>query len=185
MLLSPIAALWLSALLFAALHSLLASEAIKQRASRLLPERYRLFYSIVALLSLLLWLLFLHRLPDAPLYHVDGVAGGVLRGVQMLGMAIFLAAAHVVDLPLFLGLRAPPLAGEPLLERGIYRYLRHPMYSGGVLLLLATPEQSRLGLHFALAVTLYCMIGARLEERRMLRRHPAYADYRRRVFSGI
>jgi len=48
-------------------------------------------------------------------------------------------------------------------------------------MILAMPEQTWNGLHFSLVICAYFIIGSRFEERRMLREHPDYADYRQRV----
>ena len=52
------------------------------------------------------------------------------------------------------------------------------MYTGAMLILLAMPQQTWNGLNLALAICTYFIIGARLEERRMLAAHPEYAAYR-------
>ena len=90
-------------------------------------------------------------------------------------------AAQAFDMRIFLGLASMPAAGEPFLERGIYRHLRHPMYTGVLLVLLASPAQSVNSLSLTAAVALYFIVGAGLEERRLAADHPEYADYRRRV----
>ena len=74
-----------------------------------------------------------------------------------------------------------PPGGEPFSEKGIYRHLRHPMYAGVMLVLLASPQQSVNSLSLTLAVCLYFIVGCRFEERRMLAAHPQYADYCRRT----
>jgi len=65
--------------------------------------------------------------------------------------------------------------------RGIYKYIRHPMYAGAILFLFAKPEMSVNSFHVALAVSLYFIIGSRLEEKRMLVEHPDYAGYQQQV----
>ena len=71
-----------------------------------------------------------------------------------------------------------------LIQRGPYAWVRHPIYSGLLLMALGTAVESTrlssfifLGALFALLVT-----KARAEEQLMLRHFPdAYVDYRRRV----
>ena len=143
--------------------------------------RYRLLYSLLALLLTAVWLWFVQQLPDAPLYAVDGLLWSVMVGVQLLGLVIAIAAFQPIDGMVFLGLRQAAQGSDPFVERGIYRYLRHPMYSGAMLILLCTPEQSWNGLHLSLVVCLYFIIGARFEEGRMRAEHDAYAAYCLRV----
>ncbi len=144
-------------------------------------QGYRLAYTIIALLTTAIWLGFVRQLPDAELYRIDGLPRLLLIALQAVGGAFALAALLPIDGLAFLGLRPFPNGDEPFAERGIYRYCRHPMYFGIVLILLAMPQQSVNSLNLALVVTLYFAIGSRLEERRMERAHPEYADYRRRV----
>ncbi len=175
--------IWISGLAFAVIHSGLASDRIKDAlyARGVGRQAYRLAYSILALIMTIAWLAFVHALPDRPLYHVEGAFGAILMALQLVGLGIACWALAGFDAGIFLGWRPAPEQGEPFQERGAYRYMRHPMYAGVMLALMASPVQSVNSLHLALVVCLYFIIGARLEEARMLRHHPAYADYRSRV----
>ena len=72
---------------------------------------------------------------------------------------------------------------QPLVQDGPYAIVRHPMYSGGAILVLATPVA--LGSWWALlcAVPLIVVIAVRAvdEERLLLKELPGYAEYRRKV----
>jgi protein-S-isoprenylcysteine O-methyltransferase Ste14 len=72
---------------------------------------------------------------------------------------------------------------QPLVQNGPYAIVRHPMYSGGCLLVLATPVA--LGSWWALlcAVPLILVIALRAvkEERLLLDELPGYAEYREKV----
>ena len=74
--------------------------------------------------------------------------------------------------------------GHELIQRGPYAYVRHPIYSGLLLMGLGTAVASgRLG-SFVLLGTwfLFLAIKARFEEQLMTRHFPeAYPEYRRRV----
>ncbi len=176
----PLAWLWGSSLGFALTHSLLASRPCK-RSVRLSPQHYRLTFTISAVVLTAAWLGFVRMLPDTPVYRLHGPAQIACYALQLFGAWMLWRAAQAFDMRIFLGLAPVPAAGEPFLERGIYRYLRHPMYTGVLLVLLASPAQSVNSLSLAAAVALYFVAGSRLEERRMLAEHPEYAGYRRRV----
>jgi len=175
--------IWLGTFLFAVVHSLLAAQRCKQWFGRrgLVEPHYRLGYTILSLLLTLIWLAWIHALPDQPLYRVDGLLFYMLIALQVAGVIVALAALKPIDTMAFLGLTATGNDVDPFVISGIYRYLRHPMYSGVMLILLASPWQSINSLNMALAVALYFLIGSRLEERRMLEHHPAYAVYRSQV----
>lgn len=179
--------IWLSGLAFAVIHSGTAAPACKRWLKRcgIGAQRYRLIYSVVSVVLTGAWLAFVHALPDAPLYRIGGVAMGAMVTLQLVGLGIALASFTAFDARMFLGLAAMPESGEPFHERGIYRHIRHPMYSGTMLALWASPVQSVNSINLFACISLYFIIGSRLEEARMLAAHPAYADYRRRVGAFI
>ncbi len=174
--------IWLYTLLFALAHSLLASDKVKQRVYKLglQAHHYRLIYSLIGVLTTGLWLWAIAGLPDAPLYVVDGWWRFALYALQGLGVLIALAALQPIDGAVFLGLKKAEQT-DPFVVQGIYQYIRHPMYAGVMLFLLAKPDMTVNSLHFALAVSVYFVIGSRLEEKRMLAEHPGYTDYQQKV----
>ena len=175
--------IWISGLLFAAIHSLFASSWCKQQFYRLgmSARHYRLLYTLFATVLTGLWMLYIYQLNDAPLYHIDGPLMWPMIALQLIGVAIALLSLRSFDTKLFLGLTDMPNGSEPFHEHGLYRYMRHPMYSGVMLALLASPQQNVNSFNFALIVSCYFVVGSWLEERRMLSAHSHYADYQRRV----
>ncbi len=175
--------IWLSGFLFAIVHSLLATQACKDLGMRLGLSRraYRLFYSVLAVAATMLWLGYVHGLPDAPLYAVHGAGRWVLVALQLAGLVLVVASFRTFNARAFLGLAAADEDWDPFHETGVYRWVRHPMYTGFMMLLLASPVQTFNSLNLALCICLYFLIGSRFEEKRMLRAHAEYADYRRRV----
>lgn len=144
-------------------------------------QRYRLLYSIFATILAGLWLLYIYQLNDAPLYSVDGWPKWMMIALQLVGAAVALISLRSFDAKLFLGLATAPDNVEPFHEHGLYKHMRHPMYSGVMLTLLASPAQTTNSFNLALIVSCYFVVGSWLEERRMLNAHPHYADYKRRV----
>ncbi len=178
---------WLYTCVFALLHSLLASNKVKAKcyAKGLAAHHYRFLYVIVAVIATIVWLWVIDQLADAPLYQVDGFAAYILYATQIVGLMLAIAALIPIDGAVFLGLRKAEQSHDPFIVQGVFKYVRHPMYAGLMLFLLAKPEQTEVGLHFALAVSLYFIIGSKLEEKRMLAEHPDYADYQQRVGAFI
>jgi len=111
-----------------------------------------------------------------------GIAGRVLVAVGvLLAVAAFAALGRAVQV-------APqPLPGASLVDRGIYRYLRHPMYTAATMvcvgLVLLRPHFTVLG--SALAVVVYYLIKERYEERLLLERYPEYSAYRARTLGAF
>ena len=179
--------IWISGALFAVIHSLFASTWCKQRFYQLgmRPQRYRLLYSIFATILTGLWILYIYQLADAPLYEIDGWSRWLMISVQLIGASIALISLRSFDTKLFLGIADAPDDREPFHEHGLYRYVRHPMYTGVMLVLFANPSQSINSFNLALIISCYFIAGSWLEERRMQHLHPHYADYCSRVSAFI
>jgi protein-S-isoprenylcysteine O-methyltransferase Ste14 len=77
-----------------------------------------------------------------------------------------------------------PRAGAKLATTGIYSYLRHPIYTG-ILILVAGLflRKPTLAVGSAAAIVVaFLLIKAQFEERLLLDRYPKYAEYRRRTW---
>ena len=75
----------------------------------------------------------------------------------------------------------PPRDAE-LVDRGPYRYIRHPIYVGGVLFFAGLSLVfSVYGLILTAVLAAFWVAKARLEERHLTERFPDYADYKRRT----
>ena len=107
------------------------------------------------------------------------------RGVGLLlGLAgLALALAGLVGLGANLSPLPHPKDDAVLVESGVYREVRHPIYAGLIIgsfgWALLTNSLPALGL--AVVLLLFFDVKSRREERELLARFPAYADYRRRV----
>jgi len=179
--------IWLTGLTFAISHSIFATQHCKDIFYQLglNPKTYRLGYTLVAIALTVLWLGFVHQLPDTWLYHMHGWINGLMRAAQLVGLWIIVLSLRAIDAPSFLGLRTIADDQDNFVERGIYRHVRHPMYSGVILVLLASPVQTVNSLNLFAIIILYFIIGSRFEERRMQTIHPEYVDYQRRVSAFI
>lgn len=74
-----------------------------------------------------------------------------------------------------------PRPGSQLVRHGIYRYVRHPLYSSVMLLAVAWGfwRHSLTALTVTLVLILFLALKARNEEKRLLQRFPDYAAYRK------
>lgn len=169
-------------------HSLLASFKVKDLAEAWLGpagrKGYRLAYNIFAAVSLLPVLALAVILPDRAIYAVPSPWSLVLILLQLVGAAIMVIAVSQTDLLHFVGLRQvsekPDTIAEHRLETGgLYRYVRHPIYSGGLLFLWASPEMSWNSLALKTAFSLYFIFGAMVEEKKLVTEFgDAYRAYR-------
>ena len=109
-------------------------------------------------------------------------AFSVVGGVLLAGGSLLLIAGL-----LFLGRALTPLPyprdGAELVQTGPFALVRHPMYSGGIVLALgwALVVQGWLTLGYVVALFLFLDVKSRWEERWLARKFPAYAAYQQRV----
>jgi methanethiol S-methyltransferase len=171
--------------LWGLVHSLTAAHTFKDWLRRTFGHRfmraYRLLYNLFSAVSLLPVLYLLLTLPDRDLYRIPAPWSWLLllgQGLSALGLLIALLQTDVLS---FAGLRQLVTEEKPgaLVVSGLYRYMRHPLYTFGLGLLWFSAEVSVNRLVVSLAFTLYILVGIYFEERKLLREFGvAYADYK-------
>ena len=159
--------------LFGLQHSVMARPGFKRWWRQLVPEpversTYVLFASLALLILFALW-----RPLPAEIWSVEHAAGrAALWGLYVAGWVVVVTSTYAIDARDLSGLgqvRAfyrdeeyePPEFQTP----GPYRLVRHPLQAGFLLVFWATPRMTAGHLLLAGAVTLYVLIGLRLEER--------------------
>lgn len=157
-------------MLFALIHSLLATDAVKGRVCRLrtVTRLYRLGYNFLALGSFA-WVL--EALPGSPiLYSIPGYPAVILHSVQACALILLCRCAAQTGLGEFAGI-SQMLTGKetaPQFTRsGCYRMVRHPQYTLAVIFLLAAPTVSLNYAFFTLLAALYFALGGYIEESRL------------------
>ena len=63
----------------------------------------------------------------------------------------------------------------------LYRYVRHPLYVGWLMVFWGAPEMTVAHLVFSIATSAYILIAIQFEERDLARLYGEYAEYRRSV----
>jgi len=180
----------LAVAIYGVVHSWLASLQAKDLARRRLgasAERgYRLAYNVFAVLTLLPVLALPSLLPDRSLYTIS--PPWVYLTLALQGLAIAALAVGVMQTGAwsFLGLEqlfAPTPGGKPrLVVKGLYRWVRHPLYTAGLVFIWLVPVMSANLLALNIGLTLYLVVGAYFEERKLLREYgAAYAEYQQRT----
>lgn len=167
------AALWA---LFAAHHSVWPRAPFKTRLERALGSAERPAYVVLA--SGLLWA-FAHwwQPLGGSCYELAGAWRWVALGAQAAGAALLLGAAIATDGLALIGWHLPATKGG-ISARGPYRHVRHPLYTGLLLCLLATPNMTPDRALFTVLALAYVVLAIPFEERTLQAQHgSAYGAY--------
>jgi protein-S-isoprenylcysteine O-methyltransferase Ste14 len=120
-------------------------------------------------------------MPDQPLYLVPSPWLYLMLAGQFVAVIMLVVGVLQTDTLSFIGI-SQILGRESspgLVTNGLYRWMRHPLYTAGLLFLWLTPEMTVNRLVFYTCVTLYILIGAYFEERKLVREFgKEYEDYR-------
>ena len=183
-----VAILAASVVVWAAVHSWLASPPMKDLAAAVLGERmvraYRLAYNAFAFISFLPVVFLMRSLPDHPVYAIPAPWIYVFLAGQA-GASLCLAIAllqtdtlHFVGVRQLLGRTRP----TDLNTSGFYGLVRHPLYLFGLVFLWLAPVMSVNLLTVFILLSIYLFVGAGFEERRLLSEFGTkYEEYRRRT----
>lgn len=184
-------------LLFCITHSLFASTRFKEhlfRKAAWLKPWYRLLYNLLALILFAIWYFSLP--PDRQLYSLPNPYFSLLIAMQLLvaGSAgyLFLKSSGggltgITQLSRYVRSgEMPDYLDEPargsLNRSGLYGYVRHPVYSLVMLILIASPIMSLNLLYITLSIALYFIIGTYFEERNLINRFgEEYRRYQKEV----
>ena len=177
----------LTILIWGFVHSLTASLGAKEWIKRIFDDGimryYRFGYNAFSALSFLPILWLMATLPDRVLYQVDVPWMYLMLTGQLLAMVMLVVGVLQTDTLSFIGLRQLFEGTErtpKLVIHVLYRWVRHPLYSAGLLFIWLTPVMSQNSLVVFISITIYIIVGAFFEERKLVREFgAAYEAYRR------
>ena len=171
---------------FALHHSLFARGPFKDVMSRLFSERLeRSVYVWIASVAFAIVCLVWQPVPGVA-WAATGTFAAGLTSLQLAGIILsVVAAARIGGLSLAgipQGLGHSREVEPELTQTGLYRFVRHPIYFGWILIVWPTPIMTGTRLVFAAISTAYLMAAIPFEERDLHRLFgPAYRTYSRRV----
>jgi len=167
--------------LFAMQHSVMARQGFKRWWTRIVPESlerstYVLFASLALILLFWQWQPML-----GVIWSVESVPlAMMLQGLALAGWILSGAASVLIDHASLFGLTEAK--DVPFRTPGLYKYVRHPIYSGSLIAFWVTPRMTAGHLLFAASMTAYIFIGMFFEERDLVRRFGAsYERYKKAV----
>ena len=175
--------------LFGFFHSLMAREKFKAWWTKIIPEdAERSTYVLQSALFLGLAMWQWQPIPIT-IWAVDGGLMGIAYAICALGVVLVLTSTFLIDHFELFGLRQiwsastnRPMPKPKFVTPSLYRFVRHPMQLGMVLLVFGTPVLTVGHLIFAALMTLYIFIGLWFEERSLVREFGnKYRTYRQHV----
>ena len=193
--LASILTIFFAGLAFGVIHTALAAIRVKHWARRRwgtgrVDPWYRLFFSLAAIVTFLPVLTLPAVLPDRPLYSIPTPWVWLTGGLQAVALILFTMALVQTDVWRFFGLRQMVRGGEPipadqherLVTSGPYRWVRHPLYSTAILIMLLWPQMTaNLAAFFAVS-TAYFYVGSIPEEDKLIEEFgDAYRRYQQMV----
>lgn len=197
----PAAPLWEALLIngalllaFAVQHTIMARASFKRWWTQYVPkpiERSTFVLVASALLALLMWQW--RSLPALVWEFEADWARVLLTVISLAGWALVLYSSFLIDHFDLFGLRQVWLyargrayTAHPFVERSVYKHVRHPLMLGFLIAFWSTPAMSVGHLFFAVLITVYVLVGVRIEERDLVRYlGDAYVRYRERTPSLI
>jgi protein-S-isoprenylcysteine O-methyltransferase Ste14 len=176
---------------YGSLHSLLASRRFKRwlqgRFGPGVMRWHRLIFSVLGGLTILPALAMVVWLPDRVIYTIPYPLSSWFKLLQLIGLFGVVYAVLQTGFFNFIGLNHalnPASLQQPrrLVTGGLYRLVRHPIYTFAMLFLWASPNLSWNKLALNIGISIYFVIGSIFEEQKLLDEFgEAYADYRRRT----
>jgi protein-S-isoprenylcysteine O-methyltransferase Ste14 len=175
-------------LVYGLVHSLLASLWFKNLIYRwmgLSTDRwYRLVFNLLAGLTFLPVVAFPALLPDQSLYAIHFPWVLLSSMGQLLAVYALVIGIRQTGLWQFLGLRQLVISNKvdppEFVAGGLYRYVRHPLYTAGLVFIWLTPLMTVNILALNLGLSVYLIIGAKFEERKLEREFgEVYLSYRK------
>jgi protein-S-isoprenylcysteine O-methyltransferase Ste14 len=183
-------------ILWAAFHSLLAADQTKQFLASVfgngVQRVYRFGYNLISVVTFLPVLFILGRYPGDILYQIPWPLSMFFTIGQFVAAILIVIGLLQTDPWGFAGLRQLSSGTESrgaFQSRGLYQYVRHPLYSGGLLFIWLTPIMTTTTLVFVIISSLYLYIGSIFEERRLVREfgdtYRAYQEQVPRLFPRV
>jgi methanethiol S-methyltransferase len=173
------------------LHSVLISIPVTEYMKRRLGSGfrfYRLFYNTISLLTLVPLLCYSVSIRQEPVFRWQGHLRIIQTILAATSISLFIAGGWNYSLSRFLGInqiktgRSGSLSAHgTFFASGIHRVIRHPWYLGGMMIVWAR-DLTLSSLLINMVITSYFIVGAFLEERKLIREFgQQYREYRTNV----
>ncbi len=173
---------------FAIQHSVMARPGFKAWWTRFVPEVFeRSTYIALSGFAFFALMLFWQPL-GGEIWQLSGVAEQIAYVGFGIGWFILVAATFAqnhFDLfglrQVWLDLRGIAYTPLPFSDATMYKYSRHPIYVGWLMVIWFTPHMTLSHLFLAVLLTAYILVAIQYEERDLTAAHPEYVKYQQEV----
>ena len=177
-------------IIYFCIHSLLASLTCKRYVAQhwlYLAPAYRLLFNLISIILLFIPLRLQSHYAGEALWQWQGVSAVIMNGLAVVAAFTILWTLKYYDGTDFSGLKqlredmTDVLDQERFVISPLHRFVRHPWYFL-ILIVLWTRSMDQATLISTVLITLYLVIGSRLEENKLLIYHgEQYRHYRSQV----
>ncbi|MEE9373194.1 MAG: NnrU family protein [Saprospiraceae bacterium] len=162
-----------SVIIYYIIHSVMAHQHVKNTLYKIIPAHYyRILYSAISTIGLISLVIIYNGLEQIVMFHFP--INYIGAAFTIIGITLITSSLLSFNLSEFFGLEQLKRKSETLYDtlntKGLYKYVRHPLYLGFVIffvgLFLFVPNRNILAVGSISIV--YSYIGGTLEERRLL-----------------
>ena len=176
-------------LLFALQHSGMARPGFKRWLARMIPTTLTRSLYVLMSSATLIAIMVLWQPLGGVVWSIDlPLARKAVMIGYFLGWALMIWSTFLLDHLELFGLRQTWCAfrgqkcvGPAFATPAAYKFVRHPIYAGWLVIVWASPVMTVSHLLLAVGMTAYTLLGIRLEEAELVKRLPYYDQYRRKV----
>lgn len=175
--------------LFGVQHSVMARPGFKNSLTKLLPKHLERSTYVLATAAVIAMTIYYWQPMTSSLWQIDSpLARQLITAIYFLGWTITLVATFMLNHFHLFGLQQSfrpeePDAGSKVFKTPMfYSLVRHPIQTGVVIGMLATPDMTVGRAVLAAGMIAYVAIGLYFEERDLMAEFgDTYGDYRKRV----
>ena len=163
-------------LMFALQHSLMARQSFKRLIDRFIPKEMERSTYVLATCAVLMWMYIAWQPIPGLVWQIEGFAVHLMAALFLMGAALVLWSTFMISHWQLFGLSQAWQAfcgrepAEPAFSKpAMYKYTRHPLYLGLLLVLWATPQMTIGHIVMSVVWTIYIFIGIGYEEKDLLK----------------
>lgn len=188
---------WLSAVIanallivaFALQHSVMARPGFKKIILTFIPSALERSVFVLATCVVLVWFYLAWQPINVVVWQATGAIAMTLQLFFLLGASLVLWSTFMISHGQLFGIaqawyayKGKTISDDSFITPSLYKFSRHPMYLGILIVFWSTPEMTVGHLVAASLFSIYVFIGIGYEERDLLARFgSAYAEYMERV----